>query len=30
MRQFETMQKAVMLGEEMNRHAIEEVAKVTS
>jgi flagellar basal-body rod protein FlgF len=30
MRQFETMQKAVLLGEEMNRHAIEEVAKVTT
>jgi len=30
MRQFEMLQKAVSLGAEMNRHAIEEVAKVGS
>ena len=28
MRQFEMLQKAISLGAEMNRHAIEEVAKV--
>jgi flagellar basal-body rod protein FlgG len=30
MRQFEMLQKAVSLGTEMNRHAVEEVAKVGS
>jgi len=30
MRQFETLQKAMAIGAEMNRRAIEEVAKVTS
>jgi flagellar basal-body rod protein FlgF len=28
MRQFETLQRAISLGSEMNRHAVEEVAKV--
>ena len=30
LRQFESLQKALTIGAEMNRHAIEEVAKVTS
>jgi flagellar basal-body rod protein FlgF len=30
MRQFESLQKAMAIGNEMNRHAVEEVAKVTS
>jgi flagellar basal body rod protein FlgG len=30
LRQFESLQKALSIGAEMNRHAIEEVAKVTS
>ena len=30
MRQFEMLQKAVTIGAEMNRHAVEEVARVTS
>jgi hypothetical protein len=30
MRQFETLQKAMAVGTEMNRSAVQEVAKVTS
>jgi flagellar basal-body rod protein FlgF len=30
MRQFETLQKAMAIGTEMNRSAVQEVAKVTS